>query len=131
MSHRRNGKVARLPKAFREQVNIQLDEGKTYAKIIVWLAENGHPGFTLDNLSQWYAGGYQDWLKQEKLSAVAVDIVRQSDGSKTEQAARDIATARIFETLMDFDPDTLIKRLNTRPEHFTTVLNTFTRLHGR
>src|SRR5688572_16925756 len=64
MPHRRNGKIARLPSALRDQVNLQLDEGKTYRQITEWLAANGHPGFNHDNLYQWYNGGFQDWINQ-------------------------------------------------------------------
>jgi hypothetical protein len=131
MSHCRNGKVARLPKPVREQINLQLDAGKTYAKIIAWLTDNGHPGFTPDNISNWRAGGFQDWLKDEKLRDIAIDVAQRHEGSKMEQAARHIGTALIFQTLLKLEPDRLAERLNTKPEQFTAVLNTFNRLSGR
>ena|SRR5688572_7204543 len=133
MPHRRNGKIARLPSALRDQVNVQLDEGKTYAQIIQWLAANGHPGFNHDNLYQWYNGGFQDWLNQraeaQNFRQVAIDVAQRNEGSKAEQAARHIGTNLIFQTLLKLNPAKLSKRLNQKPEHITSVLNTFTRLN--
>lgn len=133
MPHRRNGKIARLPCALREQVNLQLDDGKTYAQIIQWLAANGHPGFNHDNLYQWYNGGFQDWINQRaevrNLREVAINVVERSEDSKTEQAARTVGTSLIFQTLLDLNPGKLIERLDRKPEHITSLLNTFTRLN--
>jgi len=124
MPHRRNGKIARLPRSLRDQVNLQLDEGKTYAQISQWLAANGHPGFNHDNLYQWYKGGFQDWLNQhaevQKLRELAMDVAQQSEGSKTQQATRDIGTSLIFQALLQLNPAKLVKRLDRKPEHVTT-----------
>ena len=138
MPHRRNGKVAHLPKAVREQVNLQLDEGKTYAEIMAWLADNGYPDFTYDNIFQWKEGGFQDWLKHqdqlsefEKLRELAMDVAQENEGSKTQEAALHIGAALIFQTLVDFNPKKLSERLDAKPEHFTTMMNAFTRLNRR
>jgi hypothetical protein len=133
MPHRRNGKIARLPSALRDQVNLQLDEGKTYARIIQWLAANGHPGFNHDNLYQWYKGGFQDWINQraeiQNFREIAIDVAQRNEGSKARQAACNLGTNLIFETLLGLNPAKLIKRLNRKPEHIATVLNTFNRLN--
>src|SRR5688572_1216173 len=132
MSHRRNGKVARLSSALRDQVNLHLDEGKTYSQIIHWLAANGHPGFTQDNISQWYKGGYQDWRDQraevENFREIAIDVAQHHQDGKTEQAAHAIGTSLIFQTLLKLNPAKLSKRLNAKPLNITSLLNTFIRL---
>ena len=78
----RNGKIARLPRSIREQVNRKLDDGITGVEIVEWLntlpeaqalmaAEfDGRP-IREQNLSEWKAGGYRDWqTRQEALEMV-------------------------------------------------------------
>ena len=78
----RNGKIARLPRTIREQVNRKLDDGITGVEIVEWLntlpeaqalmaAEfDGRP-IREQNLSEWKAGGYRDWqMRQEALEMV-------------------------------------------------------------
>ena len=80
----RNGKIARLPRRVREQLNRRLEDGEPGEPLLAWL--NGLPevGEVLKNqfggvpinkqsLSQWRLGGYQDWLRHED----ACDAVRQ------------------------------------------------------
>ena len=57
--HKRNGNIAKPPKATRDQINRWLDDGHTYPPIIKDLGEEGKdlkPG----HFRQWYQGGYQD-----------------------------------------------------------------------
>jgi hypothetical protein len=138
MSHRRNGKVARLPKAAREQVNLLLDDGKTYAQIIQWLAANGFPGFNAENIRQWKNGGFQDWLnhhdelsESEKLREMAIDVAERHNGGKTQEAALHIGASLVFRTFLKFDSNKLSRRLDRKPEHITTLMNSFTRLSRR
>ncbi|MDR3401266.1 MAG: hypothetical protein P4L99_02115 [Chthoniobacter sp.] len=80
----RNGKIARLPKPIREEINQRLDRGATAHSLIDWLNAlpevqavvqsefDGHP-VSDQNLSQWRQGGYQDWLRhQEALEVVKI-----------------------------------------------------------
>jgi hypothetical protein len=61
-TRRRRGKVAQLPKAIRDKINAMLEDGLTYARIIDQLS-NDVSGLTASNLSNWQAGGYQDYLR--------------------------------------------------------------------
>ena len=138
MSHRRNGKVAHLPKSAREQVNLLLDDGKTYAEIIQWLSANGFPGFNDENIRQWKNGGFQDWLnhhdelsESEKLREMAMDVAKQNNGGKTHEAALHIGASLVFQTFLKFDSRKLSRRLDRKPEHITTLMNSFTRLSRR
>jgi hypothetical protein len=79
MNLTRNGKIARLPLAVRQELNRRLDEGEQGKKLVAWL--NGLPAVQAilatefggkvireQNLSEWKQGGYRDWLaKQEAL----------------------------------------------------------------
>lgn len=72
-THQRQGKIARLPAHIREQVNMRLNDGEPHRKIIDWLHDQpavlavlgeyfGGRDIRPNNLSEWVAGGYQDWL---------------------------------------------------------------------
>jgi len=73
----RNGKIARLPKKIREELNHRLEDGCPGVKIVEWL--NAHPRvqkvlrkefngepISEQNLSRWKEGGYQEWLRQRE-----------------------------------------------------------------
>src|SRR5438128_12683110 len=81
---RRNGKVARLPFALRQQINRMLDDGVPYKTIIEKLGDAGKQ-LREDNIGNWRAGGYQDYLKAQMISdraraqtESAADLLRDS-----------------------------------------------------
>jgi hypothetical protein len=69
----RRGKIARLPRSVRDQLNIRLDDGQEADQILPWLNDlpevrqiiaerfNGAP-VSAQNLSAWRQGGFQEWL---------------------------------------------------------------------
>jgi len=77
MNTSRHGKIARLPKAVREELNRRLADGATGRSLVEWLNAQpevqalidsefaGHP-IREQNLSQWKSGGYRDWLHQQE-----------------------------------------------------------------
>src|ERR1700737_2248173 len=79
MNLTRNGKIARLPLAIRQELNRRLDEGEQGKKLVTWLnalpvvqaivtTAFGGKAIREQNLSEWKQGGYRDWLaKQEAL----------------------------------------------------------------
>jgi hypothetical protein len=82
MNLTRNGKIARLPLAVRQELNRRLDDGEQGKKLVAWLnglpevqaivaAEFGGKPIREQNLSEWKRGGYPDWTaKQEALEIV-------------------------------------------------------------
>ena len=78
----RKGKIARLPRAIRDELNRRLDDGEQGVRLVEWL--NGLPevkkvlesdfegrAITEDNLAEWKNGGFLDWqAQQETLSLV-------------------------------------------------------------
>jgi len=88
----RRGKIARLPKEIREQLNQQLDDGKQGKDLVSWL--NSIPevqsvigrlfrgkAINKHNLSQWRKGGYREWqAKQEWLEVKKQLLNRQMSG---------------------------------------------------
>ena len=78
--HPRNGKVARLPEAVRNQINRMLDDGFAYRAILKNLHESSAEALPHSlsemNISNWVHGGYQDWRRQRLEEQVISDAVR-------------------------------------------------------
>jgi hypothetical protein len=122
MNLTRNGKIARLPLAVRQELNRRLGEGEQGKKLVAWLnglpavqaiaaAEFGGKAIREQNLSEWKQGGYRDWLaKQEALEIVerlredATEWSGEGRGSLTDTLAfwlvarYALATRRVAET---------------------------------
>ena len=90
----RNGKIARLPRVVREQLNQRLDDGEPGKALVAWL--NGLPevvavlardfqgkGVTEQNLSEWKQGGFLDWQRHQE----ALECVRTAAEQAQELAA--------------------------------------------
>jgi hypothetical protein len=107
-SHRRKGKIARLPEPLRETVNTMLNAGLPHKDIIAKLHEHG-ASINPSNLTRWQNGGFQDYLKerlwlkemQSNLDFI-LDHLRDNDGSKIPEAAVQLSSIRLFQFLRDF-----------------------------
>jgi hypothetical protein len=77
-----NGKIARLPRAIRKNLNERLDRSEPGLQLLVWL--NALPEvkqvvqkkfasapINKQNLSNWRQGGFQEWLVWRELWAEA------------------------------------------------------------
>lgn len=80
----RNGKIARLPRYLREQLNRRLEDGEPGPQLLAWLncvpqvtqmlaSEFGGREINEQNLSEWRQGGFRDWQRQQE----ACDRVRR------------------------------------------------------
>ena len=80
MSITRIGKIGRLPRQVRNELNRRLLEGEPGITLVDWL--NGQPSVkavldrwfggrpvTEQNLSEWKQGGFEDWQRQEEARA--------------------------------------------------------------
>jgi hypothetical protein len=100
----RNGKIARLPRKLREQINRKIDDGVAGIEIVRWLNSlpevkallarlfDGRP-IRPQNLSEWKAGGFRDW----QIRLEALDAVR--DLSEEAEALQQAAGKPLTETL--------------------------------
>jgi hypothetical protein len=82
MNPTRNGKIARLPRAVRQELNRRLDDGEQGKKLVIWLnalpevqavmaAEFGGKPVREQNLSEWRQRGYPDWVAQQEALEIA------------------------------------------------------------
>ncbi len=79
MSRPRNGRIARLPRPIREELNQRLDEGESGQSLVAWLnslpevvalahADHGGKPLREQHLSEWRKGGFRDWqIRQEAI----------------------------------------------------------------
>jgi hypothetical protein len=131
MNHRRNGKVARLPKKIRNTVNQMLEDGKTYAAIVKELQDLGHPGFNMMNISTWKAGGFRDWhAEQERLACIrdATRPLHGTDPNAASLASDNLASRLLTDTFTQFDPEYLRNRLAKHPERYFSLILAYSRL---
>src|SRR5580704_6402933 len=85
MSEQRRGKIARLPRSIRDQLNVRLDDGQDAEQILPWLNIlpevqktlakhfNGAP-VSAQNLSGWRQGGFQEWLLHRQYIESAIHM---------------------------------------------------------
>ncbi|MDR3403133.1 MAG: hypothetical protein P4L99_11610 [Chthoniobacter sp.] len=95
----RNGKIARLPKALRDQLNQRLQDGVQGTTLVDWLNGlpevqalvqsqfDGHP-IREQNLSQWKSGGYRDWVHQQEALELARHVSEDTEELDAAQEGR-------------------------------------------
>ena len=82
MNLTRNGKIARLPKIVRDELNRRLANGEPGKRLVKWLntlpevqavvaAEFGGKLIREQNLSEWKQGGYADWVTHQEALELA------------------------------------------------------------
>jgi hypothetical protein len=104
-----NGKIARLPRIIRDELNSRLDDGEPGVRLVAWL--NGLPDtqrvlatdfggrpISEQNLSEWKAGGYHKWLARQdalsqarELAADAKELTTATDVKLTDHLATVLA----------------------------------------
>jgi hypothetical protein len=125
MAEARKGKIARLPLPLRLEVNRRIRDGQTGSVICRWLNElpaaqtvmeqsfAGEP-VKPQNLSEWRAGGYADWLREEgrvenvrRLADYAFSLAKAAGGNISEGAAA-VAGGKILEMLEAAEGDQVL-----------------------
>jgi hypothetical protein len=118
--HRGNGKIARLPKVLRDQVNRMLDDGVSYKAIIEKLEQSTDPPLPYKlleiNISRWKDNGYQRYLRHQEwrdqlriLRENGSDMSELADGPKFQETLIQIALTEMFRVLQEGElkPDSL------------------------
>jgi len=99
------GKIARLPRDIREQLNRRLQDGERGTDLAAWLnrlpetqtarsPESGGNRFSEQDLSAWEQGGHRDWLAQQaalaqvrQLAAEVAELQPAGEGALTDTLA--------------------------------------------
>ncbi len=115
-----NGKIARMPRAVRDELNRRMDDGQTGKELLPWL--NGLPEvkklladqfagrpIAKQNLYEWRAGGHRVWQARQEilaqareLAADAQELSSATDGKLTDHLATVLA-ARYAAALAGWD----------------------------
>ena len=129
---RRNGKVARLPFALREQINRMIDDGLPYKVIIQKLGPAGQH-LNEDNLSNWRLGGYKDYLKAHALNEraryqteAAADVLREEghiNPVHLQNVCTEIALVHFMDTLIRHGEQIAQDSLKKNPAKLITLCN--------
>ena len=105
----RNGKIARLPREIRDELNRRLQNGEQSGPLLAWL--NGLPQvsqvlardfggcvISKQNLCEWRGGGFAEWQARQEtldqareLAADAQEITAATDGRLTDHLATVLA----------------------------------------
>lgn len=81
----RTGKIARLPREVREQLNRRIADGEPGIRLVEWLngleqarhvlaQDFGGREINEQNLCEWKQGGYQDWLTRQEMLVCAREL---------------------------------------------------------
>ena len=92
----RNGKIARLPRDIREQLNRRLQDNEPGGTLLPWLnalpavqavlaREFGGVAISKQNLSEWRTGGFAEWQARQEALAQARELA--ADARELETAA--------------------------------------------
>lgn len=105
----RNGKIARLPREIRDELNRRLHSGGQGGPLLAWLnalpevaavmaREFGGNPVSKQNLCEWRAGGFAEWQARQEtleqareLAADAAEITAATDGKLTDHLATVLA----------------------------------------
>ena len=86
----RTGKIARLPREIRQQLNHRLEDGESAQDLVAWLNQTpavqerlaryyeGRP-ITEQNLSDWKQGGFLDWQRHEETRAILREFLGEAE----------------------------------------------------
>src|SRR4051812_10863941 len=83
----RRGKIARLSRELREELNVMMADNRPYAEIIAKFKPH-LPDLNEDNLTRWRKGGFVEWLKHHDwIDRVSVEWDMAKDFVADEKAA--------------------------------------------
>src|SRR5277367_2845988 len=102
MNTTRRGKIARLPKMVREQLNERLENGAAVTALVEWInglpevqdALKGYFGgqpINEQNLTNWKQGGYLDWQRHQEALQTVIELNEQTEDLIGESYAGEIS----------------------------------------
>jgi hypothetical protein len=115
----RNGKIARLPREVREELNRRLENGEPANGLAVWLnglpevrqvlqAQFGGRAINDNNVSEWKGGGYREWQEQQEKRGLlrqtreeARELAEATDGAESNRELIAVLTADLALTVRE------------------------------
>jgi hypothetical protein len=123
----RKGKIARLPRKVRDELNQRLDDGQPGSQVLPWLNAMPEVQAVLDrhfggasindqNLSDWRLGGFRDWQKANEEAGTVKQLTEYAaalvaGGRDPHDAANVIAGGRLLAALEENLTTDLIKEI--------------------
>jgi hypothetical protein len=133
-SRKRRGKIARLPKHIREELNTRLEDGQSHDDILLWLHQNGQSGFNKQNLTNWHYGGYEDWKREnQRIDNQAMQrewLAEQFADSQPGELFTfidQLFVSQLMDSLFGLDTAEMKTALGRNPRHFVALFNAFNR----
>ena len=128
------GKVARLSRPLREDINQMLLEGLSSAAVLEKLGEPGKELSETD-IDAWRKHGHQDWLHErerladlDRLREMAKQVTGSSEASAIQEAGLQIAAGHIYELLCWFNPKAFQKKVKGNLADYARVIGMLVRL---
>ncbi len=144
----RKGKIGRMPKTVRDELNARLRDGESSATILPWL--NAMPAVKAilkkrwraeavsdQNLSAWRNGGYKEWLQRQDeldqtkgLVEFSADLTRKTGGSPADAAAN-LSGSRLLAALDEhLTPSAISELLADRPKDLLSLVEKVVQLQA-
>ena len=128
------GKIARLPKATRDKLNVMLRDGLKYDDIRDNLGDEAK-NISSRNISNWHTSpSYErwllerDWLENLRLDQEsAFDLLDDFDAAKFNEAALQLAVTRLFLAFRHIDAGDLNQKLGGNAQSFARLVNALAR----
>jgi len=120
----RTGKIARLPKPIRDQLNQRLANGELATTLVEWLNQQpdvqriiteqfaGLP-IRPQNLSEWRKGGYLDWTRHQLLREQTRWTAEQATDLETDTDERTMSIAEDIAMIMSAELALQVQALGT------------------
>jgi hypothetical protein len=129
-----NGKIARLPKDLRDQINTMLRDNVPY-KIIIETLGKPVRHITERNFTNWKNHGYQAWLKQQEESDrarmatnLAMAAAKSNETMVVHQATIHLVATQLQEALAKLNTKSIRDCLEDDPGNFAKLVNAIARL---
>ena len=126
-------KLARLPKATRDMLNVMLDDRLPYHVILDELGETAQ-GLSAGSVAKWTKAGYEDYLKERQATEevksqaeFAADFLRELgniDPSAVHRACHILVSLQMFRAIREFGDEALRDMLRANPSSYLSLLNT-------
>lgn len=128
-----NGKIARLPRALRDQINSMIRDNVPYNTIIEKL---GNPVRHINerNFTNWKNNGYKQWLQQQeeidlmqKASNLAIAAATSNKTMVVHQATIHLVATQLQEALAKLNTKSIRESLEDDPANFAKLVNAIAR----